>query len=117
MLASDATLLTIRDAVPVEYVRQVLENVRVCEREMGDARVCIAVNDLKPHPSYLIRAVMDLETEEGMLVMELDGMRHRPLNEKQLRALIWSTSEITYDDVRRLIGSMRNFKVKPRKAT
>jgi hypothetical protein len=109
MLALDATLITLQDTVPVEYVRRVLENVRECELSVGDARVSIAVNDTRPCPSYSIRAVMDLDTGEGMQWQDFEGIRHRPLTEKQSRMLVWSTNEITYAELRKLIGDMRNF--------
>ena len=88
MLPEDATLRTLRDSLPVEYVRRVLELVRACENEMGDAQVQIALNDSTPHPAYCISAIMDLDTGETMHWGSFDGSGVHPVSPDMSASLI-----------------------------
>lgn len=115
MLPVDATLRTIRDSLSVEYVRRVLEMVRACDTDVGDAQVRIALNDSAPHPAYSISAVMDFDTGETMHWGTFGGRYHKELSLKKQQVLRWSTNHMTAKEVGELIGEMRVFIKRPRR--
>ncbi len=113
MLDPTATLRTIKTFLSEEYVRRVLAEVLECERSLGDARVCIALNGDAKSPSYWIRAIMDLETGEGTSWEWFSGKTHRVLSKIAANKLVWSQQEMTMREVQELIGEIRHFQKRP----
>jgi hypothetical protein len=112
-LPQGSTIRSIAGNLTDEYVRAVLENVKDCERQMGDALVAISLMDGRIPPSYRIDAVMDLETGETMNWQNFSGRTHRPLSEKQERQVVWSSAWMTWRQLSELRGEIRNFQKRP----
>ncbi len=103
------TLRTLKDTLPVEYVRLVLAQVHDCERSLGDAQVRVCLNaDIEP-PHYTIDAVMDLDTGETTGWETFSGKTHKPLSARQSSKVVWSADHMTFQQVSTLIGEMRNY--------
>jgi hypothetical protein len=105
----DTTLRTLKDALSTEYVRLVLKQIRDCENQLGDAqvRVCRDPNVNPPH--YRIDAVMDLDTGETTGWESFSGKTHKPLTARQQSDVLWASAHMTFRQVSKLIGDMRNY--------
>ncbi len=109
---NDVTLISLRETLPVEYVRMVLSQLRDCERSLGDAyaRVCLNAEFEPPH--YCIDSTADPETGETTNRELFHGKTHKPLTARQSSDLVWAAERMTYRQVAELIGAMRNFSKK-----
>ena len=103
------TLRTLKEVLPVEYVRMVLAEVQNCERSLGDARVSVSLNAGTALPHYRIDAVMDLYTGETTTWDRFSGKTHKSLSTRQSATVLWSEGEMTFREVSDLIGEIRKF--------
>ena len=108
-----ATILSIAITLPdpVSYVRKVLDQLWIFEREWKDAQVRIGIRKDGAPPNYLIETVMDLETGQPMTVGVFDGRTHRPMTPKQEEQFgAWESTPVPISEVAALIGELRGFK-------
>jgi hypothetical protein len=111
-LPSNATLLTVRDELnePIAYVRQVLQHMLVVG---PNARLRISVHTGVRAPDYLVEHVTDEDIGGLMPVDAYMGRTHRPLRSKRsLNDDYWSGASMSIQEVRLLLGELRNFKPK-----
>jgi hypothetical protein len=107
ILAKDSTIRTIAGSVTVEYVRRVLDKMWECERGFGDVQVAIGLVASSVSPNYLIWAVMDLDTGEGVTCGAFNGKTHREMTESKLLQERWSHVHMSLKEVGELIRDMR----------
>lgn len=103
----DATILTLRDRLPIEYVRRILALLYACKAIHGDARLVIRVDGNGTTPDYRIETEMDRETGQGMTVDARSGTTHRPLGMARENAACWSTERTSLEEVGMLIRNLR----------
>jgi hypothetical protein len=111
-LPENATLLTVRDELnePTAYVRQALQHMWVVGR---NARLRISVRTGAKAPDYLVENITDKDIDGLMPVEAYMGRTHRPLRSKRsLNDDYWSDASMSIEDVRLLLGEMRNFQPK-----
>jgi hypothetical protein len=111
-----STIRSIVESVTEDYVRSVLTNVTVCEREMGDARVSVSLMGDRRFPDYNISAVMDVDTGQAQTWQSFSGKTHKPLRPAQEKLALWSCGQMTWREVSALIGEIRRYKVASKSA-
>jgi hypothetical protein len=109
-LAKSATLRTVASELTEEYVRRVLERMWDYERHVGDIRVSIDLALQGGFPDYCFRAVMDIETGEGMFCCAYSGKTHREIPDERAWKRPWSHEEMTIKEVGSLLGELRKAK-------
>ena len=107
ILAKDSTIRTIAGNVTVEFVRRVLAKMWEFERSFGDVQVAIGLAASSVSPPYLIWAVMDLATGEGIGCGAFNGKTHREMAESRRLQERWSHVHMSLKEVSELIREMR----------
>lgn len=122
---------------PEEYVRQVVGNMTPVHRRHGSAVVRIGLTGTGFSPHYRVDpgdSFMALVAKTGLLegnepgpdadeyyeehFVAYHGRNHEKLcwDSKTLRGEHWSTDQMTYEEVRELLGSLRDSK-RPRRSS
>lgn len=124
-LPSDVTISEIVGNLkrPDEYVRRVLGNMNTCRTKHGSSLVRLGITGQGITPHYRVEPDFDLDRylddDEFMAdhFVAYDGRNHERLDWgcKELRANHWSTRAKSFDEVRDLLGTIRNFKRKERR--